>query len=262
MPRRKTWTQEHEKQLMRLVAEGYSISEIAEKMEKTYASVATKMRRLNISQDDNNRNPAELRLLSSPLKLPEDLPSVEMQLRVLAGAINELQRLVENGASFSEVSRRLSRSPEAIRAKAKRLGLDDNEQCKNTRLLSSDLQLPEDLPSIEEALLKLAAAMKALEKPGLSKTEIVRLRALIQATGSYQKKFADYINYRKIEQRVIEATEELERLAKREQERADKPRITGKGFTRSRTSLHNGARPASFIRPNNQAKGKEVTTKE
>jgi len=113
-----------------------------------------------------------------------------------------------------------------------------------------------------EELKILGDAVKALEKPGLSKTEIMRLKALIQATGSYQKKFADYINYRKIEQRVIEATEELERLAKREQERADKPRITGKGFTRSRTSLHNGARPASFIRPNNQAKGKEVTTKE
>jgi len=177
----------------------------------------------------------------------------------------QLRGLRADGKSIKAISVIMKKSQGSIKQKLRRLGFKqvvvtpENQAVTTT---STELIVPEDLPSVEEALLKLAAAMKALEKPGLSKTEIMRLRALIQATGSYQKKFADYINYRKIEQRVIEATEELERLAKREQERADKPRITGKGFTRSRTSLHNGARAASFIRPNNQAKGKEVTTKE
>ena len=34
----------------------------------------------------------------------------------------------------------------------KRLKLDDNEHSENARLLSSDLMLPEDLPSVEEQL--------------------------------------------------------------------------------------------------------------
>jgi len=34
----------------------------------------------------------------------------------------------------------------------KRLKLDDNEHSENARLLSSDLELPENLPSVEEQL--------------------------------------------------------------------------------------------------------------
>ena len=42
--------------------------------------------------------------------------------------------------------------------------------------------MPEDLISSEDTLKKLVAAMTALETPGLSKTEVTRLRSLIQAT--------------------------------------------------------------------------------
>ena len=38
------------------------------------------------------------------------------------------------------------------------------------------MKLPEELPSVEEALKILVAAMKALETPDLSKTEVLRLR--------------------------------------------------------------------------------------
>jgi hypothetical protein len=41
--------------------------------------------------------------------------------------------------------------------------------------------------------------MKALQTPGLSKTEVMRLRSLIQAASVYQVKIAEYINYRGIE---------------------------------------------------------------
>jgi hypothetical protein len=56
----------------------------------------------------------------------------------------------------------------------------------------------------------------------------------------YQKRFAEYVNYRKTEQRLIELTEKYEEMAKREQDRRVTPRIAGKGFTRSRTVLRNG----------------------
>ena len=78
----------------------------------------------------------------------------------------------------------------------------------------SELILPKDLPSIEEALLKLAAVMKALENRKLTNTDVMRLRTLIQTSTIYQKKFAEYIGYRKIERKVIEVNELLERLGK------------------------------------------------
>jgi hypothetical protein len=39
--------------------------------------------------------------------------------------------------------------------------------------------LPEELPSIEETLMKLSAVLAALENPGLEKTDILRLRGII-----------------------------------------------------------------------------------
>jgi endonuclease III-like uncharacterized protein len=53
------------------------------------------------------------------------------------------------------------------------------------------LKLPEESPSDEEALKKLAAAMNALETPYLSKTEVLRLRSIIQTAGVYQVKVAE-----------------------------------------------------------------------
>jgi inosine/xanthosine triphosphate pyrophosphatase family protein len=112
---------------------------------------------------------------------------------------------------------RLKKSPEAIKQKLRRLGLKvvtiKNSGATTT---SSELIMPEDLPSVEEALLKVAAAMNALEKPGLSKTEIMRLRALIQTSGIYQQRFAEYVNYRQIEAKVDKVIEELKQ---REQDR-------------------------------------------
>ena len=54
----------------------FSLKDIKDSSRRIDA-VAAKMRRLNISQEDNNRSSTGSQLLSSPLKLPEDLPSVE-----------------------------------------------------------------------------------------------------------------------------------------------------------------------------------------
>ena len=63
----------------------------------------------------------------------------------------------------------------------------------------SELILPTDLPSIEEELLKIAAAMKGIETSKLTKTDVMMLRTLIQNSTRYQKRFIEYIGYRKIE---------------------------------------------------------------
>jgi hypothetical protein len=56
---------------------------------------------------------------------------------------------------------------------------------------TSPLASPEELPSVEEALKKLVAAMNALETPDLSKTEVLRLCSIIQSAGVYQVKVAE-----------------------------------------------------------------------
>ena len=73
---------------------------------------------------------------------------------------------------------------------------------------------PDDLPSIEMSLLKLAAAMKALEDPKLTKTDVMRLRTLIQTSTVYQKRFAEYVGDRRIERKLVEMDEFFEGLKK------------------------------------------------
>ena len=70
-------------------------------------------------------------------------------------------------------------------------------------------------------LLKLAAAMKALENLKLTKTDVMRLRTLIQTSTIYQKKLAEYIDYRRIERKLVETDELFERLKKRKRRKRD-----------------------------------------
>ena len=49
-----------------------------------------------------------------------------------------------------------------------------------------------------------------------SKTEIMRLRTLIQTSGLYQKRIAEYVNYRGIEKQLFELSEKYEELVKRQ----------------------------------------------
>jgi len=154
----------------------------------------------------------------------------------------QLQKLRTEGKTVAEIAKLMNKSPDAVKQKLRRLGLKvvtlENQGVTTT---SSELILPEDLPSVEEALLKLAAAMKALEKPGLSKTEIMRLRTLIQTSGIYQKRFAEYVNYRRIEQKLIETDEWFKERAKRDQTIVA-PRIARRDSSHLRTAQQNGFR--------------------
>ncbi len=95
-----------------------------------------------------------------------------------------------------------------------RLGLVVDEQANFQCSTSTKLELPEILPSIETTLKKLVAAMNALEKPGLSKTEISRLRSIIQAASVYQVKIAEYMDHRGIEAKLIDLDEKYARLVR------------------------------------------------
>ena len=100
--------------------------------------------------------------------------------------------------------------------KLQRLGLKVVHQRESNWTTSScEIIVPKELYSVEEALGILAGAMKALQTPGLSKTEVMRLRSLIQAASIYQVKVAEYMDYRGLEKDLLEWKNKYHDLAKR-----------------------------------------------
>jgi len=106
---------------------------------------------------------------------------------------------------------------EAIRQKLIKFGLlKEQQQPKNSNCCcSTELTLPQDLPSIEETLKILAAALEALKTPGLDKAEVLRLRGIIAGVKVYQERFAEYVHYREMEEELMEARRKYAELLKK-----------------------------------------------
>ena len=111
---------------------------------------------------------------------------------------------------------------EAIRQKLIKIGLlkEEQQQSKNGCCCSSKLEfdLPEELPSVEETLKTLAAALKALDAPGLGKSEVLRLRNIISGVKVYKELLADYVNYRGLEAELLGLRQKYAELAKKPQD--------------------------------------------
>ena len=99
---------------------------------------------------------------------------------------------------------------DAIYKKIERLGLEVVDEEKKNISTTTSLELPQELPSVEETLIKLSAALKALEKPGLDKSEVLRLRGIIAGSKVYKELLADYMNYRGLEAKLLELKKKYE----------------------------------------------------
>jgi hypothetical protein len=108
-------------------------------------------------------------------------------------------------------------SRNAVYQKMLDLGIASKEEeaSKHNSSSSTTLTLPDELPSVEEALKTLAAAMKALEQPGLDRIEVLRLRSLIQAASAYQIKLAEFVDYRGLEAEILELKRKYAELVKK-----------------------------------------------
>jgi hypothetical protein len=107
---------------------------------------------------------------------------------------------------------------EAIRQKLINLDLvKEQQQVHPNCCCSSKLVLPEDLPSIEETVKTLAAALDALKSPGLEKNDVFRLRTIITGAKVYKDLLADYINYRGLEAELLELREKYAEFSKKSQ---------------------------------------------
>jgi hypothetical protein len=131
----------------------------------------------------------------------------------------QLLGLRSEGRRVSEIAVVMGKSEQAVMKKLQRFGLKVVQQPESNGTTTSELILPNELPSVEEALGMLAGAMKALKTPGLSKTEVMRLRSLIQAANVYQVKFAEYLDYRGIEKHLIELERKYGEWVKKNQEK-------------------------------------------
>jgi hypothetical protein len=139
----------------------------------------------------------------------------------------KLRQLIEERRSLDEISSVMGRTRVSVKSKMFNLGL--KLACATTGVggtvavaavapttssmlptsYSVALKLPEQLPSIEEELKILTAAVEGLRQPGLSRTEQSRLHYIIMGVKVYQELFAAYVNYKGLEDEVLELRRQL-----------------------------------------------------
>jgi hypothetical protein len=99
---------------------------------------------------------------------------------------------------------------DAILRKMGRLGLEVVALEKKNVKATSSFELPEELPSIEETLLTLAAALELLKTSGLDKSEVLRLRGIVAGCKVYKELLVDYMNYGGLEEKLLELKKKYE----------------------------------------------------
>ena len=134
------------------------------------------------------------------------------------------RELVEQKANVKMVTAALGKTRDAVIKKTNRLELVVVDATKTKKTTTSSLRLPEELPSIEETLELLTAALKALERPGLEQSEVLRLRSVIQDVKTYKELFTDYVDYRGIETDLVEMMKALEEMREAYERLTKKPR--------------------------------------
>jgi len=126
--------------------------------------------------------------------------------------LEELRRLVKEKQSWQVIAADLKRSVDAVRMKAKRLGLSVVVDRGRGSTTTNDL--PEELPSVEEVLKVLARVLKAFDEPGLEMSEVQRLQAMVSTIRTYEGMLANYMHYREIEKRLVGLEAKYARLVR------------------------------------------------
>jgi hypothetical protein len=150
----------------------------------------------------------------------------------------QLQDLVANNKSIDEIATALKRSPEAIFMKLTRLGVVipqkssvGNMANKVTESATTTTPMPkleiaklEELPTGNEAIGLLWAALRRLQEPDVSKDEAKKLRLVIQGVKSYIHLEADYlVRMRRIESEALSEWKHLAASWKIQLNRAQTP---------------------------------------
>ena len=169
--RGKQWSVEEERQLRELINKGVSVDEIAQIMCKTRLSIRGKMNNLGLTV----------------------VVAAAKQHNVATTTITttSMAHVVDDAPTVGPTPPTPAPDP------------------GNIDLFAVQLKRDEPLPSVEEKIRVLDAALVALEQPGLRATEISRLHNIIQGVKVYQQLFADFVNYRALESEVLELRKQL-----------------------------------------------------
>jgi len=134
----------------------------------------------------------------------------------------KLKRLVKSGLELKVIAAQLGKSEGAIRAKARNLGLEVGKNVRRQFSTSSEIALPKELPSVEEALKILAGALNAASKPCLDKVEVQRLQVVATLARTYKQLLSDYVGYREIEAKLVKLEEKYAQLTEKAEGNAPK----------------------------------------
>lgn len=149
----------------------------------------------------------------------------------------QLQNLIANNRSIDEIAAALQRSPEAIFMKLSRLGVaipqkssvenmanKVTESATTTQMPKLEIAKVEELPTGNEAIGLLWAALRRLQEPDVSKDEARKLRLVIQGVKSYIHLEADYlVRMRRIESEALSEWKHLAASWKIQLNRAQTP---------------------------------------
>jgi DNA-binding transcriptional MerR regulator len=128
----------------------------------------------------------------------------------------QLKSLLDRGLSIRKISELLEKSPEAVRVKIKRLGLEVvDRQSADDRASTSNEILPHELISMEDSLKLLVGALKLACTPGLSKVEVQRLQVVATLSRNYHIQLPVYLKMRTVEKRLFELEGKIVEFVKR-----------------------------------------------
>jgi hypothetical protein len=124
-----------------------------------------------------------------------------------------LKKLINQGEKMDVIATKMGKTKNSVYLKAKRMGLQEEVTKHRSTSSSNELELPPELPSIETALKLLAAALQTAKQPNLTRTEILKLNAVVNLVRTYQALLAEYIDYRGIERKLLDMEAKYARLA-------------------------------------------------
>jgi hypothetical protein len=130
----------------------------------------------------------------------------------------QLRMMLQENKSVRVIAKALDKTRDSVRIKIARLEVVvQAEKITRTTTSCPGLVLPGELPSVEDTLKTLSAALKTLETPGLEKSDVLRLRGIIAGAKVYKELLADYVDYRGLEAELLELREKYEELSKKSQ---------------------------------------------
>ena len=135
-------------------------------------------------------------------------PAEEKQL------IEEFKRAGGSPTVIPRLAKRFERSPEAITQKLRRLGIYGLNVVGSRAEITTTFEEVKDLPSPEEVLKIVAAALKKATEPGLGKTELQRLGTIVALSKEYREGIREFVNYQAIETKLVELETKYAELAR------------------------------------------------